>query len=118
MQRSPAYPRGWRSISIKVAKLNPGTRPAEKARQGGPKMGRSSVDTFSRFSPAIEPRFTLRGAHVVEVLERVGREMDSRQPFRSTWARSLCRAIWIFGLTSAVRPDRKALEKTQRVVQR
>jgi putative transposase len=31
------------------------------------------VDTFSRFSPAIEPRFNFRGADVVEVLERVGR---------------------------------------------
>ena len=29
------------------------------------------VDTFSRFSPALEPRFTFRGADVVEVLERV-----------------------------------------------
>jgi hypothetical protein len=33
------------------------------------------VDTFSRLSPAIEPRFTFRGADVVEVLERVGREV-------------------------------------------
>jgi hypothetical protein len=33
------------------------------------------VDTFSRFSPAIEPRFSFRGADVVEVLERVGREV-------------------------------------------
>lgn len=32
------------------------------------------VDTFSRFSPAIEPRFSFRGADVVEVLERVGKE--------------------------------------------
>jgi putative transposase len=32
------------------------------------------VDTFSRFSPAVEPRFNFRGADVVEVLERVGRE--------------------------------------------
>jgi putative transposase len=31
------------------------------------------VDTFSRFSPALEPRFTFPGADVVEVLERVGR---------------------------------------------
>jgi putative transposase len=31
------------------------------------------VDTFSRFSPAIEPRFKFRGTDVVEVLERVGR---------------------------------------------
>ena len=33
------------------------------------------VDTFSRFSPAVEPRFTFRGADVVEVLERVGRQV-------------------------------------------
>ena len=32
------------------------------------------VDTFSRFSPAVEPRFNFRGADVVEVLERVGRQ--------------------------------------------
>jgi putative transposase len=32
------------------------------------------VDTFSRFSPALEPRLTFRGADVVEVLERVGQE--------------------------------------------
>ena len=31
------------------------------------------VATFSRFSPALEPRFTFRGADVVGVLERVGR---------------------------------------------
>jgi len=31
------------------------------------------VDTFSRFSPAIEPRFNFRGADVVEVLERRAR---------------------------------------------
>src|SRR5262249_57196408 len=32
------------------------------------------VDTFSRFSPAVEPRFNFCGAGVVEVLERVGRQ--------------------------------------------
>jgi putative transposase len=32
-------------------------------------------DTFSRFSPALEPRFTFRGADIVEVLERVGRQV-------------------------------------------
>jgi len=31
------------------------------------------VDTFSRLSPAIEPRFNFRGADVVDALERVGR---------------------------------------------
>ena len=33
------------------------------------------VDTFSRFSPALVPRLTFRGADVVEVLEKVGRTM-------------------------------------------
>lgn len=33
------------------------------------------IDTFSRFSLAIEPRFNFRGADVVQVLERVGEEM-------------------------------------------
>jgi putative transposase len=32
------------------------------------------IDTFSRFAPAIEPRFNFRGADVVEVLERIGRQ--------------------------------------------
>ncbi|KQZ01915.1 transposase [Pseudolabrys sp. Root1462] len=33
------------------------------------------VDTFTLSSPALEPGFTLRGADVVEVLERVGRQI-------------------------------------------
>ncbi len=33
------------------------------------------VDTFSRFSPAVEPRFGFSGADVVEVLESVRREV-------------------------------------------
>jgi transposase InsO family protein len=33
------------------------------------------VDTFTRFSPALEPRFKFRGTDVVEVLERVGRQV-------------------------------------------
>jgi putative transposase len=33
------------------------------------------ADTFSRFSPALEPRFSFRGADVVELLERVGQKM-------------------------------------------
>lgn len=32
------------------------------------------VDTFSRFSPAVEPRFRFRGADVVATLERVGKK--------------------------------------------
>ena len=33
------------------------------------------VDIFSRFSPALEPRFTFRGTDVVEILERVCNEV-------------------------------------------
>ncbi|MDR6306063.1 transposase InsO family protein [Nitrobacter vulgaris] len=33
------------------------------------------VDTFSRFSPVLEPRFSFRGADVVEVLEEVCRQV-------------------------------------------
>jgi putative transposase len=33
------------------------------------------VDILSRFSPALQPRFTFRGANVVEVLERVCNEV-------------------------------------------
>ena len=33
------------------------------------------VDTFSRFSPALEPRFTFRGSDVVEVLEKLCRQV-------------------------------------------
>lgn len=42
----------------------------------GPKLRvLTIVDTFSRFSPALEPRFTFRGIDVVEVLEKVSREV-------------------------------------------
>ena len=59
------------------------------------------VDTFSRFSPALEPRFTFRGVDVVEVLERVGKsKWDSRRRSASTRALSSCLGIWIFGHTS------------------
>jgi hypothetical protein len=58
------------------------------------------VDTFSSFSPAIEPRFTFRGADVVEVLgkSRAG-DGIARQSSVSTKARSSCRATGIHGRT-------------------
>jgi putative transposase len=40
------------------------------------------IDTFSRFSPAIEPRFTFRGVDVVEVLERIGRQFGYPKAIR------------------------------------
>jgi len=58
------------------------------------------VDTFSRFSPALEPRFTFRGADVVEVLERLGRQVGFPATIRVK-APNLYHAIWICGLISA-----------------
>jgi putative transposase len=40
------------------------------------------IDTFSRYSPAIEPRFTFRGADVVEILEEVGRQVGFPKAIR------------------------------------
>jgi putative transposase len=40
------------------------------------------VDTFFRFSPTIETRFTFRGADVVEVLERIGRQFGYPKAIR------------------------------------
>jgi putative transposase len=40
------------------------------------------VDTFSRFSPAIVPRFSFRAPDVIEVLERVGREIGLPKTIR------------------------------------
>jgi putative transposase len=40
------------------------------------------IDTFSRFSPAIKPRFTFRGPDVVEILEEVGRQVGFPKAIR------------------------------------
>jgi putative transposase len=40
------------------------------------------VDTFTRYAPAIEPRFGYRAGDVIEVLERVGREQGFPQAIR------------------------------------
>lgn len=40
------------------------------------------VDTFSRFSPIIDPRFSYRGENVVETLERVCREIGYPETIR------------------------------------
>lgn len=42
------------------------------------------VDTFSRYSPALEPRFTFRGADVVAILEEVGRRTGLPATIRKT----------------------------------
>jgi putative transposase len=52
------------------------------------------IDTFSRFSPAIEPRFNFRGADVVEVCwKESGERWGSRRSSGWTKVLSLCRAI-------------------------
>ena len=40
------------------------------------------IDTFSRFSPAIEPRFNFRGPDVVVILEEVGRQVGFPKAIR------------------------------------
>jgi putative transposase len=40
------------------------------------------IDTFSRFSPAIEPRFNFCGPDVVEILEEVGRQVGFPKAIR------------------------------------
>jgi len=40
------------------------------------------VDTFSRFSPAVEPRFNFRAADVLEILEQVGRQVGFPKAIR------------------------------------
>jgi putative transposase len=55
------------------------------------------VDTYSRFSPAPEPRFTFRGSDVVGVLERVCNEVGFPARSASIKVPSSSRAIWICG---------------------
>jgi putative transposase len=59
------------------------------------------VDTFSRFSPAVEPRFNFRGADVVEVLERVGREVGFPAVVRVDQGSEFVSRDWICGRTNA-----------------
>jgi putative transposase len=40
------------------------------------------VDAISRFSPALEARFTFRGADVVEVLDWAGRQVGFQATIR------------------------------------
>jgi putative transposase len=40
------------------------------------------VDTYSRFSPAVDPRFSYRGEDVVQALERICREVGYPQAIR------------------------------------
>jgi putative transposase len=60
------------------------------------------VDTFSRFSPAVEPHFNFRGADVVEVLEKVGREVGFPVAIRVDQGTEFVSRDLICGCTSAV----------------
>lgn len=75
------------------------------------------VDIFSRFSPALEPRFTFRGADIVEVLQRDGlpggdpcrsRHRVRVERFGSVGAPTRCRA----GLLSPPKVDGQCLHRS------
>jgi putative transposase len=58
------------------------------------------IDTFSRFSPAIEPRFNFRGPDVVEILEEIGRQVES---FNGKFRAECLNAHWFMSLDDARR---------------
>jgi putative transposase len=60
------------------------------------------VDTFSRFSPAVDPRFSYRGQDVVLTLERICNTVGYPRRSASTRDQSLSPAISISGLTRRV----------------
>ena len=77
------------------AKLRDDRRPAERANEtwamdfvhdqlatGRKIRVLTIVDTFTRYAPAIEPRFGYRAGDVIDVLERVGREHGFPQAIR------------------------------------
>ena len=57
------------------------------------------VDTFSRFSPAVDPRFSYRGEDVVLTLERICKTVGYPRRSASTRDRSSSPAISTSGLT-------------------
>jgi putative transposase len=59
------------------------------------------VDTVSRYPPAIEPRFTFRGADVVEILEEVGRQVGFPEAIRVDQGTEFVSLISSSGPTSA-----------------
>ncbi len=61
----------YRELGLQLRNKTPKRRVKAKLRE----RVLTIVDTFSRFSPALEPRLGFRGADVVEILERVGREL-------------------------------------------
>jgi putative transposase len=57
------------------------------------------VDTFSRFSPVLDARFSYRGEDVVTTLERVCQAIGYPKTIVSIRVRSSSRVILIYGLT-------------------
>ena len=62
------------------------------------------VDTFSRFSPILHPRFSYRGEDVVASLERPAQLLATRGPYGWTRAASSSLAIWTCGLMPTTSP--------------
>ena len=60
------------------------------------------VDTFSRFSPAVDPRFSYRGEDVVLTLERICKTVGYPKTIRVDQGSSLFLAISMSGLTRRV----------------
>jgi putative transposase len=56
------------------------------------------VDTFSRFSPVLDPKFSYRAEDVVATLERACASIGIRRPSGLIRDQNLSPAIWIFGL--------------------
>ena len=61
------------------------------------------VDIFSRFSPALEPRFTFRGTDVAEILERVWKPTDNAfiEALNGRFREECLNAHWIPTLADA-----------------
>src|ERR1700761_2109012 len=76
--RVAALPRDGAAIAQQIAQA-----PGQGTAACGPRGGDGPViDTFTRLSPAIEVRPQFRGVDVVDVLERVGREIGYPKTIR------------------------------------
>jgi putative transposase len=62
------------------------------------------VDTFSRFSPALDPRFAYKAADIVETLERIGKQVGIPRTSVSTTGRSSSPKTSIFGPFNGTSP--------------
>jgi transposase InsO family protein len=62
--------------------LAPTHRHCEGSLTAAPTGGLPVIDTFSRFSPAVDPRFSYRGEDVVATLERACRSVGYPKTIR------------------------------------